>query len=146
MSQADFSLVVCLPDGEPVSHKIEGDAATIGRSPENNIQILVAEVSVRHGSIVRDGEGFRIVDPGSTNGTKLNGTRVGPNGAALNPMDRLVFGTVVKAYFVPTAVLATTSPVELAASIEASADAAKSKQKKKKKAKKGPKQGPAGLK
>lgn len=122
---ADFSLIVCLPGEAPVQHPLEGDTITFGRSPENSIQMLVAEVSVRHGSLIRGGEGFRIVDPGSTNGTILNGAKVGPEGADLKPMDRLRIGTVVSAFFVPSAVLAATPLPELVASLEAAAPAAR---------------------
>jgi hypothetical protein len=120
MSENAFSLIVCLPGEEPSRHDLAGDSVTFGRSPENNIQMLVAEVSVRHGRLDRDGDGYRIIDPGSTNGTRLNGAPVGPDGAALKPMDRLVIGTVVNAFFVPAAILASTSPAELVASLEAS--------------------------
>jgi len=121
MSQNSFSLIVFLPGEAPVPYDLQGDTITFGRSPENNIQMLIAEVSVRHGQFVKEGEGYRIVDPGSTNGTKVNGAAVGPEGVALGPMDRLVFGTVVQAYFVPAAVLASTTPADLVASLESAA-------------------------
>jgi predicted component of type VI protein secretion system len=120
MSENAFSLIVCLPGEEPARHDLAGDSVTFGRSPENQIQMLVAEVSVRHGRLDRDGDVYRIVDPGSTNGTRLNGAPVGPEGVPLKPMDRLVIGTVVNAYFVPAAILASTSPADLVASLEAS--------------------------
>jgi hypothetical protein len=124
MSENAFSLIVCLPGEEPARHDLAGDSVTFGRSPENQIQMLIAEVSVRHGRFDRDGEGYRVVDPGSTNGTRVNGAPVGPDGVALKPMDRLVIGTVVNAYFIPTAVLASTPVADLVASLEASKAAA----------------------
>ncbi len=95
MSENAFSLIVCLPGEEPARHDLAGDSVTFGRSPENQIQMLVAEVSVRHGRLDREGDGYRVVDPGSTNGTRLNGAPVGPDGVPLKPMDRLVIGTVL---------------------------------------------------
>lgn len=119
MSENAFSLIVSIPGEEPARHDLTGDSATFGRSPENDIQILVAEVSVRHGRLVRDGGGaWRVVDPGSTNGTQVNGQRVGPEGVALNPMDRLLLGTVVPAWFVPSTVLAATPLADLVASLQ----------------------------
>jgi len=127
MSENSFSLIVALPGEEPVAHELQGDAITFGRSPENQIQVLVAEVSVRHGQFVREGDGYRLVDPGSTNGTRVNGQPVGPQGVVLNPMDRLLLGTLVPAYFVPSSMLAANAPAQLIATIEASAPPARVK-------------------
>ena len=120
MSSQAFSLIICLPDEAPARHDLTDAAVTIGRSPENGIQILVAEVSVRHGSIGRAGDSFVLADSGSTNGTTVNGSPVGPEGVALTPMDKIVFGTLALGYFVPSAVLDSTPMEELIASIEAS--------------------------
>jgi hypothetical protein len=127
MSENSFSLIVALPGEEPIAHELEGDAITFGRSPENQIQVLVAEVSVRHGQLVREGDGYRIVDPGSTNGTHVNGQPIGPEGVVLNPMDRLLLGTLVPAYFVPSSMLVANAPAKLIATIEASAAPARVK-------------------
>lgn len=127
MSEPSFSLIVALPGEEPVAHELQGDAITFGRSPENQIQVLIAEVSVRHGQIVRDDAGYRLVDPGSTNGTRVNGQPVGPEGVVLNPMDRILLGTVVPAYYVPSSMLAGNSAAQLIATIEASAPPARVK-------------------
>jgi hypothetical protein len=124
MSSQAFSLIVCLPEEPPVRHDLTDATVTIGRSPENGLQVLVAEVSVKHGSIGRSGESFVIADGGSTNGTTVNGASVGPEGVALSPMDKIVFGTLVPAYFVPSVVLDSTPMEELIASIEAAPKAA----------------------
>ena len=119
MSSAEFSLIICLPDEAPARHDLSDGAVSIGRSPDNGLQILVAEVSVKHGSIGREGEAFILADSGSTNGTTVNGAPVGSDGVALSPMDKIVFGTFVPAYFVPSVVLDSTPMEELIASIEA---------------------------
>lgn len=121
MSENAHSLIVCIPGEAPVRHDLGADTVTFGRSPENDIQILVAEVSVTHGKLVREGDSYRIVDSGSTNGTQANGAKVGPEGAVLNPMARIVVGTVVPAFFVPVAALAATPLEELVASLESAA-------------------------
>mgnify|MGYP001389522404 CR=1 FL=1 len=118
MSENPFSLIVCLPGEEPIRLDLAGGAVTFGRSPENEVQMLVAEVSVKHGRLEPDAAGYRIIDPGSTNGTLVNDAAVGPEGVVLKPMDRIVIGTVVKAYYVPAAVLSTTSVADLVASLE----------------------------
>ncbi len=119
MSSQAFSLIVCLPDEAPARHDLTDTEVTIGRSPENGLQVLVAEVSVRHGSIGRSGDSFVLADSGSTNGTAVNGVPVGPEGVVLSPMDKIIFGTLARAYFVPSVVLDSTPIEELIASIEA---------------------------
>ncbi len=120
MSSSAFSLIVCRPGEAPSRHDLTDESIAIGRSPENGLQILVAEVSVKHGSLSRSGDTFTLIDAGSTNGTTVNGAPVGPEGVALGPMDKIVLGTVVPAYFVPAAVLDSTPMEELIASIESS--------------------------
>jgi signal transduction histidine kinase len=53
------------------------DAALLGRSPECDLVILGPLVSRQHARVVRDGEGYRIEDLGSANGTQVNGCDVG---------------------------------------------------------------------
>jgi hypothetical protein len=123
MSQNAFSLIVCLPGEAPARHDLTDTAASLGRSPENSIQMLVAEVSVKHGSIVPTENSFRLIDGGSTNGTKVNGAAIGEEGVELKPMDKILFGTVIPAYFVPTAILNSTPIEELIASLGSAAAA-----------------------
>lgn len=124
MSSTSFSLIVQIPGRDPIRHDLTGDRITIGRGPDNGIQILVAEVSVKHGELVQSGDQCRIVDLGSTNGTKLNGVTVTGAGADLAPMDKLLLGATIPAYFVPSAVLAATPLDELIASLESAPKAA----------------------
>jgi hypothetical protein len=119
MSENAFSLIVCLPDEAPARHDLSGDLVAFGRSPENDLQVLVSEVSVRHGRFEREGDSYRLVDPGSTNGTRVNGAPVGPEGVLLQAMDSIVLGTVVPVHFVPTAILETTPLAEVVSSLSA---------------------------
>ena len=118
MPNQEFSLIVSMPDQDPSQHKLEGDSVSVGRGPESGIQILVAEVSVQHGAFEATEEGWKLVDGGSTNGTKVNGAPVG-DGVELSPMDRILFGDTIPAYFVPTAVLEATPVEELIGCIDA---------------------------
>ena len=69
-----------------------GDTATIGRLPECEVMLDDPSVSRRHARIQRRGMGWFIEDLGSTNGVKVNGSRVGESDLADG--DRLQLGTV----------------------------------------------------
>ncbi len=63
-----------LPAGE---RKRLGDAPfKIGRMPENDLAVADPNVSRRHAEIRAVGPNFVVVDLGSTNGTRVNGTTV----------------------------------------------------------------------
>jgi hypothetical protein len=62
----------------------------IGRSPECDITIVDSNVSRRHAEIQPRGDGFVVVDLGSTNGTRVNGVRVSER--ELQDGDELAFG------------------------------------------------------
>jgi len=52
------------------------DPVTVGRLPECDIVLADSNVSRRHAEVRRQGNGFVVVDLGSTNGTKVNGVGV----------------------------------------------------------------------
>ncbi|CAN5883726.1 hypothetical protein BH23ACT11_BH23ACT11_06100 [soil metagenome] len=57
-------------------HDVGDEVVTVGRSPECSIFLDDVTVSREHAEILRDGEGFRIRDEGSLNGTYVNRVRV----------------------------------------------------------------------
>jgi hypothetical protein len=63
---------------------------SIGRRPESNIVLADPNVSRSHAEIRPHGDGFLLIDLGSTNGTKVNGTRI--NQHILQDGDELSFG------------------------------------------------------
>jgi hypothetical protein len=63
---------------------------TIGRRPESNIVLADPNVSRGHAEIRPQGDGFLLVDLGSTNGSKVNGVRVDQH--MLRDGDELMFG------------------------------------------------------
>lgn len=81
-------------DGERRSFSIVRDMTVIGRREDCDLRIPLGEVSRKHCRLVRDGDGLRLEDLGSSNGTYLNGVRV-EREAVLNPGDSIQVGPVV---------------------------------------------------
>lgn len=71
---------------------ITGPVTTIGRSPGNDLILDVSDVSRHHARLERDDAELRVVDLGSTNGTRVNGEPV--RVATLRPGDEVSFGTI----------------------------------------------------
>lgn len=49
---------------------------TLGRTPQNDIQLENLGISSNHAAIVRDGDSWAVEDLGSKNGTTVNGERI----------------------------------------------------------------------
>ncbi|SVC52494.1 uncharacterized protein METZ01_LOCUS305348, partial [marine metagenome] len=52
------------------------DTFSIGRTPENDLELKDSLISRRHSSIVRRGEEFHVYDLGSSNGTYVNQEKI----------------------------------------------------------------------
>jgi pSer/pThr/pTyr-binding forkhead associated (FHA) protein len=63
-------------DGRRVEFALDGEALEVGRDEDVAIQVDEPLVSRRHARIERRGEGWVVVDLGSTNFTRVNGQRV----------------------------------------------------------------------
>jgi len=61
------------PDGVEVRFPLEGASLTVGRDEASDIRVDEPLVSRAHARIERQGDGFRVVDLGSTNLTRVNG-------------------------------------------------------------------------
>ncbi|RKY18020.1 MAG: hypothetical protein DRP63_02745 [Planctomycetota bacterium] len=70
---------------------------TIGRAPENDIQILAKSVSRKHAQIIFEQQRPIIRDLGSANGTKVNGVQISE--AVLNDGDLISIGGVRIIFF-----------------------------------------------
>ena len=79
-----------LPDGRRI--RLSGQTVRIGRLPECEITINDPNVSRTHAEIRPHGDGFVVVDLGSTNGSKVNGMRVTER--VLVDGDEIGFGNV----------------------------------------------------
>jgi len=69
---------------------LDKDVVTAGRHPDSDIFLDDITVSRRHAEIVRAGDGYRVRDAGSLNGTYVNRERI--EEAALNHGDVLQVG------------------------------------------------------
>jgi pSer/pThr/pTyr-binding forkhead associated (FHA) protein len=70
--------VLVVTRGEAAGSRILLDlpTTTAGRHPDSDIFLDDITVSRRHAEIVRDGEGYRVQDAGSLNGTYVNRERI----------------------------------------------------------------------
>lgn len=91
-------LLVSLPAGE-VTHELTEDVVTVGRVPDNALQIDDASVSSYHAQLtLRDGV-YILQDLGSTNGTLLDGNHIEPEAEhPLNGNEHIRFGHVNTTY------------------------------------------------
>ena len=69
----------------------ESGPMTVGRGPENHLQIVTPFVSRRHGEVTRHNEGMRYRDLQSTSGSYFRGRRV--RDCVLAPGERLHLGS-----------------------------------------------------
>jgi pSer/pThr/pTyr-binding forkhead associated (FHA) protein len=72
------------------THRATDKALRLGRSPDNDVILRDPATSGHHARLERRGEGFWVVDLGSTNGTFVNGESVQER--QLSHGDRLTVG------------------------------------------------------
>jgi pSer/pThr/pTyr-binding forkhead associated (FHA) protein len=77
MGEHDFQLRVTKGYKVGATYPLTEDEITIGRSEENDIPILVPEVSRRHAVLTKQKDGYLLRDLGSTNGTFVDRKRLG---------------------------------------------------------------------
>jgi len=74
---------------------LEVDLLTVGRDPLSDIVIEDPEVSRHHASFTQGDEGFLLQDKGSTNGSFVDGARLGGDPVLLKPGQVIMFGSTV---------------------------------------------------
>jgi pSer/pThr/pTyr-binding forkhead associated (FHA) protein len=79
---------------------LEEHETTVGRHPDSDIFLDDVTVSRRHALITRAGDGYRVTDVGSLNGTYVDHERV--EQADLNDMQELQIGRFVLTFVVGT--------------------------------------------
>lgn len=83
-----------LPDGQRLP--IGDDPLLLGRLPSCSVVIEDPNVSRRHAEVAREGDAVVLTDLGSTNGTRVNGARVGRH--VLVDGDKITLGTTTLAF------------------------------------------------
>ena len=83
-------------DDAKATHELTDEKITIGRAPDNLIQIDDPSVSSRHAHLLLVGERYQLVDLNSTNGTRVDGETV--TEVFLKLGDRVRFGKVEARY------------------------------------------------
>ena len=88
-------LVITTPSGG-VPHELTETITTIGRAPENTLQLDDPSVSGRHAQLEQVGEEYQLTDLESTNGTRVNGDLI--TSVTLRVGDRIRFGKLEACY------------------------------------------------
>ena len=83
-----------LADGRTVP--LTQEVAVLGRLPESTVVLSDPNASRRHAELHAEGDSYTLVDLGSTNGSKVNGIRVGRQ--LLRDGDSLTFGTITMVF------------------------------------------------
>jgi pSer/pThr/pTyr-binding forkhead associated (FHA) protein len=108
LSAADQAAVDALPGGSALlvvrrgpnsgsRFLLDADVTTAGRHPDSDIFLDDVTVSRRHAEFVRTGDGFRVRDVGSLNGTYLNRERI--DEAGLTNRDEVQIGKYRLVFF-----------------------------------------------
>jgi pSer/pThr/pTyr-binding forkhead associated (FHA) protein len=88
-------LSIALENSKP-THELTEERITIGRAPDNLIQIDDPSVSSRHAQLTLVSDRYKLEDLDSTNGTRVNGESV--TEVVLRVGDRVRFGKVEARY------------------------------------------------
>jgi len=88
-------LIGVLPSGEKLEALITQQEIEIGKAPHNQIVLTQPTVSNTHAVVLARNGGYSIVDLGSSNGTYVNGERLGDQAHTLQHGDKIQIAEVV---------------------------------------------------
>lgn len=86
------ALVMFTADGQRRRFPLQRDVTVIGRREDCDLRIPLTEVSRKHCRLVKDPNGLRLEDLGSSNGTFHNGSRI--QESMVQPGDHMQIGPV----------------------------------------------------
>lgn len=78
MTSPDLVLVVRCPSGAAEVFRFDAGEVVVGRRPDCALRLGDGSVSAVHLRFVRRGEGYAVIDPGSTHGTRLGDRPLAP--------------------------------------------------------------------
>jgi len=93
LAEGQALVVVARGPNAGSTYLVDADSVTVGRHPDSTIFLDDITVSRRHSVIEREGDGYRIRDVGSLNGTYVNHDRV--DQAAITNGDEIQVGRFV---------------------------------------------------
>lgn len=99
MSTNQFQLVVSKGPNPGQTYPLLTSSLTIGRDPMADIVFNDPEVSRQHCRLTQVEDGYQIQDLGSTNGTFLNGVRMGTDPVLLDDETEIALGSGVTLLF-----------------------------------------------
>lgn len=88
-------LIGVLPSGEKIEFAITRNEVEIGKAPHNHLILNEQTVSSVHAVILSRDGGYRVVDLGSSNGTRINGDALDAEGRILRHGDKIQLGAAV---------------------------------------------------
>lgn len=101
-------LIITMPEGNDVTQDLTEAEITVGRLPDNMIEISDSSVSGHHAQLVRRGSDYLLQDLGSTNGTRVNDHTI--TESPLKNGDHVRFGRIESVYQTETVVEARPLP------------------------------------
>jgi signal transduction histidine kinase len=90
-------LLIKTPYGSTNEFLLTGDVYSFGRASDNDIVVEDSGVSRRHGRLLREGDGYNLMDLGSHNGTYVNGRKV--TSTRLEDRDQVQIGQHTLTYY-----------------------------------------------
>ncbi|MGH9753896.1 MAG: DUF3616 domain-containing protein [Blastocatellia bacterium] len=85
-------LVGVMPSGDKIEAVLNQHETEIGKAPHNRLVLSDPTVSSTHAVVLAHGGGYNIVDLGSSNGTFVNGQRLGNESHTLQHGDKIQLG------------------------------------------------------
>lgn len=84
------------PEFEGKTFKLDNDLITIGRNDSNDIEVSHPSISSKHAELRKEGGDYKLVDLGSTNGSRVNDEKI--TEANLRKGDVVMLGNILFAY------------------------------------------------